>query len=300
MGQSSLEMMVSVPGARLFCAVQGGPQPRPEVLLAMHGGLGLDHSYLRPWLDPLAARRRVVYYDHRGNGRSENSDGSPLRHDVLADDAEALARHLGADDVVVLGHSYGSFVALEYALRHPRRLRGLILCNSTPVLDYPEALAAEIQRRGEPRQREALGRLLRDPPQDDGEFARLWRAALPLYFHRQQGEARYDAMAAAVRCRAAAYAEAVRDNLPRYDVTARLPLLRAPTLVVAGAQDPFMPPAQGAARLVAGIPGAELALFEGSGHHPFIEEPERFCAVVLDFLERCHRSVGDRQAPGGA
>lgn len=63
-------MDVHLPDTTLHAHVEGtGP-----TLLVMHGGLGLDHTYLRPWLDPLADDLRVVYYDHRGNGRSERPE----------------------------------------------------------------------------------------------------------------------------------------------------------------------------------------------------------------------------------
>ena len=283
-----MELIAPLPGVETFCVVEDPPPGARAGLtvLVMHGGLGLDHGYLRPSLSFLSAVARVVYYDHRGNGRSRNSAGAGLSHAVLAADAEALAQHLGADELVVLGHSYGSFVALEYALQRPARLRGLILCNSTPALDYPEVLGALLAQRGTADQRAALLQLLQAPPASDAEFARLWRLALPLYFHQQRDSAGYDALAAQVRCRAAAFVEANRDNVPVYDVNARLGEVGVPTLVIAGEHDLFFPPAQGAARLIAGIPGAELALFAESGHHPFLEEPERFRSVVLDFLAR--------------
>ena len=63
--------------------------------LMMHGGLGFDHTYLHPWLDPLGDVMRLVYYDHRGNGRSGRPPWETLTFQQLCADADALREHLG-------------------------------------------------------------------------------------------------------------------------------------------------------------------------------------------------------------
>ena len=88
--------------------------------LLMHGGLGFDHTCLHPWLDPLGDVMRLVYYDHRGNGRSGRPPSETIIFEQLCSDADALREHLGFEEVCVLGYSFGGFVALEYALRYPR------------------------------------------------------------------------------------------------------------------------------------------------------------------------------------
>src|SRR2546421_11442045 len=80
--------------------------------LVMHGGLGLDHTYLRG-LDMLSDVLRLVYYDHRHNGRSGRPPVESVTHAQLADDAESLRQHLCLGKVAVVGHSSGGFIALE-------------------------------------------------------------------------------------------------------------------------------------------------------------------------------------------
>ncbi len=103
--------------------------------LVMHGGLGFDHTVMHPWLDPLGDVMRLVYYDHRCNGRSGRPPLETLTFERLCADADALRERLGFEEVAVMGHSYGGFVALEYALRYPRRLSHLILLDTAPTLD---------------------------------------------------------------------------------------------------------------------------------------------------------------------
>lgn len=115
-----------------------------KLFYQIHGGLGLDHNYFRPWFDVLGDNIQLIYYDHRGNGCSEMTDGfEGITHETFADDAEQLRHHLGCDRIFLLGHSYGGFLAIEYALRYPNKLHVLILCNTAPVLDYPEVVQAK-------------------------------------------------------------------------------------------------------------------------------------------------------------
>src|SRR5215210_333371 len=67
--------------------------------LVMHGGLGFDHSCLHPWLDPLGEEMNLVYYDHRGNGRSGRPSSDTITFEQLSADADALREHLGFEEV---------------------------------------------------------------------------------------------------------------------------------------------------------------------------------------------------------
>ena len=107
--------------------------------LVMHGGLGLDHTYLRG-LDIVSDVLHLVYYDHRHNGRSGRPPLESVTHAQLADDAEGLRQYCGFGKVAVLGHSYGGFIALEYALRYPDSVSHLILLDTAPVYNYGEEI----------------------------------------------------------------------------------------------------------------------------------------------------------------
>ncbi len=280
-------MLVRVNGTELFCLRTGEGLP----LLAMHGGLGFDHTYFRPWLDPLAERAEIIYYDHRGNGRSGRpTSWEGITHGTWADDAEALRRHLGLERMVLFGHSYGGFLALEYALRYPERLAGLILCNTAPAFDFPEAILANAKSRGTPEQYAALVQGLSAPVPDDAALARFARTIAPLYFHNSGPELPHQVFAQ-IRFSAAALNHAFGVCAPRFNVVGRLRDIATPTLVIGGRDDFIMPPAFGAVRLAAGLPDRELVVFERSGHFPFAEEAERFLEVVGTWLAQVEARV---------
>src|SRR3954471_17519795 len=119
------------PGASLYYEVLGGGSGTP--LLVANGGPGFDHAYLHiseVWT-ALARDRPVVVYDQRGNGRAGAL--KPGQSCTLADqiaDLEALRDHLGYAKIDLLGHSWGGFLAMAYAARHPERIERLILVDS--------------------------------------------------------------------------------------------------------------------------------------------------------------------------
>jgi proline iminopeptidase len=271
-----------VGGGTLYYDTVGAGPP----VLVMHGGLGWDHSYMRPWLDPLAAGATLVYYDHMGNGRSgEPAEWGVVTHATWADDADRLRAHLGHERIVVFGHSYGGFLAQEYALRYPDRVAGLILANTAPSFAHAPLAVDNARARGTPEQVAAVLGLIAAPAVDDAALAAAMRAALPLYFRRPSA-APVSEIAARMHYRAGAFNRAFFGCAATFATDDRLPTLETPTLVLGGADDWVMPAAVGAERLARLIPGAELVVFGRSGHLPFVEEPEAFCATVGAWLAR--------------
>jgi proline iminopeptidase len=246
----------------------------------MHGGLGVDHTYLSPGLDPLGETLQLVYYDHRGHGRSGRPPIETLTFERLCADADALRAHLGADQVTVLGHSYGGFIALEYALRYPARVRSLLLVDTAPAFDYLEEVMT--LARGKGATEEMLIAVTRSAV-NDADLERTLQLIAPLYYHH------FDATRAEQQLAQTIYNAAAGargdELLVTYDVTSRLGEIGAPTLVIVG-RDDFIAPLSQAHRLREGIPGAELVVVDHSGHYPFVEEPDAFFGSVRAWLDR--------------
>ena len=266
----------------LFGVREGSGVP----MIVLHGGMGWDHTYLRPWLSALGDRLELIFVDLRGNGRSPvPADWGEVSHATWVDDIEQLRTRLGHERILLFGHSYGGHLALEYALRCPEHLRGLILCATTPALDYPEVIVANAQTRGTPEQVETLTRTLSAPLPDDEAFRDTMETLLPLYFHDPHSDLA-ETIFDQVTSRAAAFNHAVFKCLPGYNVQDRLKEIATPTLVLGGRDDWITPPAQAAERLHAGLPNSELVIFSNSGHFPFAEEPTAFERAVRNWLDR--------------
>ena len=85
-------------------------------LVVLHGGPGLDHTHLRPWLDPLGEEFRVFYVDERGQGQSERVDPATLSLEAFARDVDLLAEALELDRFALLGHSFGAIITTWHAI----------------------------------------------------------------------------------------------------------------------------------------------------------------------------------------
>ncbi|MDD5564658.1 MAG: alpha/beta fold hydrolase [Thermoanaerobaculaceae bacterium] len=255
-------------------------------VLVMHGGMGMDHRYFRPWLDTLGRGATLVYYDHRGNGGSDDPDDwQAFGLAQWAADADAVRASVGADRIVVLGHSCAVFLALEYARRYPQRVAGLILCAGAPVIDYGETILALATARGTAAQLAGLTALFTAAKLDDESFKAHYLAALPLYFHRYRPEYG-EHIGRSVRFGAKAFLHGRVKLFAEFDSRPWLPTIGVPALVIGGRDDIIAPVSAGAERLANGLPQAELVLFAASGHFPFVEETERFAEVVSGWLAR--------------
>jgi proline iminopeptidase len=248
--------------------------------LVMHGGLGADHSALHPWLDPLGDVMRLVYYDHRGNGRSGRPRSESITFEQLCADADALREHLGFEEIAVLGYSFGGFVALEYALRYPERISHLILLDTAPTFDYEEEIEANARRKGATQEQlQALDA----SAEDEGESWRLWKVIEPLYFRTFDADLAERVMGKTlISVEAADAGDAIIEG---WDLTPRLGEISAPTLIIVGRDDFVCPPSQ-AKIMHEGIPNSELAVFENSGHFTHVEEPGAFFDAVRGWLRR--------------
>jgi proline iminopeptidase len=126
------------PGVRLFVDVDGavlvpdGPRMREKpTLILLHGGPGFDHSGFKPLFGRLADVAQLVYVDHRGHGRSDRCGPEHWQLDTFADDVVRLCTALGIVKPVVLGQSYGGFVAQRYLARHPAHPARVILSSTS-------------------------------------------------------------------------------------------------------------------------------------------------------------------------
>ena len=273
-------MIAHVNGIDLFYDLLGQGTP----LMLMHGGMGFDHTCFRPWLDPLGETTRLIYYDHRGNGRSTRpTEFTGIDHATWADDAEALRKHLGHDRMVLFGHSCGGFVAIEYALRYGKRLAGLILCCTEPALDYPDIILANAKARSTPEQLQRVIKVFTAPLSSNDEYRADLEQLLPIYFKN------YDPKIGAQLVNSMQLSFQALNHcsttwFPAVNFHSQLKDITTPTLIIGGREDWLSPPAQAVERLHTGIPNSKLVILEDSGHWPFVEERERFITTISEWI----------------
>ncbi|HVT45344.1 MAG TPA: alpha/beta fold hydrolase [Thermoanaerobaculia bacterium] len=274
---------LNLKGLTLWYEVRGGGSATP--LLVVNGGPGFDHTYLHisdAW-DALAKTRKVVFYDQRGNGRS-----SPLaagQSCTLADqiaDLEALRSHLGFDKIALLGHSWGGYLVMAYAARHPERIAHLIIADSAaPKWSDTLFLFKEIFPEGSARQEAlAFAEELGDK-EATGAYLREYFAML-FYSPDKRDEFLSRAGSFAYRKE---INQALNNDVGRFDLNPELAKFRFPALVITGRYDINVAPSV-AWKIHKAIPGSMFIVFEKSGHLPFFEERDAFVKVIEEFLAK--------------
>ncbi|MEM7113779.1 MAG: alpha/beta hydrolase [Chloroflexota bacterium] len=268
-------MEAVINGTNLYYETHGTGTP----IILLHGGLGLDHTYLPPYLNSLGDTHELNYMDHVGNGRSAPpADWNTYNFDTLVDAVNGLRQHLGHDKVILYGHSYGGFIAQSYAAKYGDTLNGLILCGTAAkVGDYPPAIpewaTAEMIN--------GFQALFAGPQADDAAWRANWTAAFPMYLNESNPTIE-QAIDATTVYQAAAWNHA-SGLLATYDTKAQLPSVTVPTLILSGKQDFLVRPdyAQDMHNL---LPNSELVYFENSGHYPFISEGDAYMQTVRAWL----------------
>jgi pimeloyl-ACP methyl ester carboxylesterase len=280
-------MYVTVNGARLFVDIEGaglvpdGPRMRPKpTLLLLHGGPGFDHTMYKPAFSRLSDIAQIVYYDHRGQGRS----GGPRETWNLAqwgDDVKGLCDALGIEKPIVLGTSFGGFVAQAYATRHPEHPAKLILSSTCAKMVYDEIFAAFERIGGKSARAVAEGYWL--TPTVDSRLKYLAQCH-PLYNTRAVNDP--DARERTIINHEVGLAfNGPNNEQGRMDFRADLARVQCPVLVLAGDTDPIVPIAL-TETMAACLPQhfVRFERFENCGHGVHRDDPERAFAMLREFI----------------
>lgn len=287
-GDASLaagEHQAVVNGVRLWYRVAGRTTGTPVVFL--HGGPGQGSQTFARFAGPALERDlRMVYLDQRGSGRSERPWTEAYSLELLVDDLEQLRRAWGVERLSLVGHSFGTILALEYAAAHPERVERLVLAAAAP--DLPAAMDLQCQRleRLEP---EIYARAVAARP--EGSAARC----NPFVAERAFIDGAMFPDPAIQRIVEETDAEGGLRNTGemgrvlfgqgglmayRFDRPARLSM---PVLVIAGLAD-FQTVIEPQRELVSRLSDGRILEYPGRGHFMFIEEPARFAADMSAFL----------------
>ena len=276
-------------GVRLYYRVAGEASAWRAPVLFLHGGPGYNsYSFARLMGPRLEKSQRMVYLDQRGCGRSERPWDGRYSLEVLVADLEALRQELGVERWVLLGHSFGGTLALEYAARYPKHVAGVVF-----VSGFSDASASFSTWKSE-LEHQYPGRLAETAtPEDGSDYERVMRALQGLdaqaFFHSLQfRNALYVQMQEAVDAESGLYNTG---ELSRTLFATELPVYRfsdaerltVPVLVIGGRYDQSVG-LESMKALAKALPRATLLEYEESGHFPYLEEADRFERDVSHFL----------------
>ncbi len=270
---------VKVNGVELFYKETGRG---PDTLVFSHG-LMMDHSMFDAQSAAFSGRYRVIAYDHRGQGQSEDT-GTGWDMETLTTDAANLILALDAAPCHFAGLSMGGFIGLRLAARRPALVRTLTLMNTGAEAEpWPNRVRYRVLAQ--------LVRLV-----GPGPFTSVAVKALFGETTRRSPERRalLKEWTDKLRKRPRSVAEALLGVMQRGEVAAdELRAIRCPTLIIAGEDDTARPPSD-SERLATLIPGARLVRITGSGHSSALEAPDAVIAAMrglLGELERASEAV---------
>ena len=285
-------MRVMVNGVRLFFEVVGsklsvvdGQSVEKPTLLVLHGGPGFDHQGMRPYFDRFADSAQVVYLDHRGNGRSEAGPRSGWNLYQWGDDVKDFCDALDITSPVVLGHSFGGFVAESYVIRHASHPAKVILSCTAATTRFDRSLEV-YERLGGPEVAAVAKRTFDEPTLSN--FIEFSTVCTPLY-HRSDGHglARRTGI-----FNADVLIDFWRDHvkerdgsLKSFDFRAALMNVTCPVLVLGGDDDPACPIAD-QRDIVTFLPDALTTFrhFAECGHGTYFDFPDETESAIRSFL----------------
>lgn len=290
----SSEGMVEVPGGRVWYEQVGSGSGVP--LLVLHGGPGFTHEYVRS-LEALADTRPVVFYDQLGCGRSDHPQDPGLwTVERSVAELQAVRDALGLTRMHLLGQSWGTMLATEYALGRPGGIVTLVM--ASPCISIARWIEdAERLKQSLP---EDVQRTIDEHERIGSTGCPEYVAATLVYYRRHVcrmnpwplelekaymgvGQPVYETMWGPSEL-------AVTGNLRTFDRAGRLGEIDVPTLFTCGRYDEATP--ETVAWYQSLVPGAELAVFEDSAHLAHLEERARYEAVVRGFLARGDETAG--------
>ena len=275
------EIYFDVDGAGL---VPDGPRmrERPTAFL-IHGGPGTDHAGQKTRYGRLTEKMQLVYFDHRGQGRSGR--GNPERYtlDENVEDMEALRQYLGLGPIVSIGTSYGGVVAMAHAARYPKSVSHLVLVVTVAHAGYVERAKEIVAQRGSAEQIAQCDDLFAGRLDTTDKLARYFEVMGPLYSLKYEPKSGAGLGLSILSPEALNRAHGPDGFMRRLDLRPELSAITAPTLIIAGRHDWICAPefSEEIHRL---IPGSDLRIFAESAHSIGGDEPQQFLDAVVGFI----------------
>ncbi len=274
------EIYFDVEGAGLV--PDGAQMKEKPVAFLVHGGPGADHTSFKPTFSPLSKKMQLVYFDHRGQGRSQRGDKATYTLDNNVEDMEALRQYLGLGKIVVIGASYGGMVALTYASRYPENVSHLIAIVTVPDYRFLDRAKQVLAEKGTAEQNAIAQHLWDGTFRDEEHLREYFQVMGSMYSLTFDPNSPKNSWKRAILS-PDAINQAFGGFLRTYDVRDQLPKITAPTLVIGAKHDWICAP-EFSEEIAELIPNSDLRIFEHSGHGIRADEPEALLDAIAGFI----------------
>lgn len=285
------EGYVNVTGGKIWYRIRGQGSQTP--ILMLHGGPGTPSHYLNP-LSPLGKDRKVITFDQLGCGRSDAiTDTALMTIDNFIEHINALLSELKIEEVHLYGHSWGTMLGVDYYLKHPKKIKSLILASPCLSVDMWENDADTLISTLPDSVQTILHNNINGLSQDSTVLAQAVTVYSNFFYTRKTPvSADNDSASAAVGWNVYNYMWGSNEffalgTLKHYDRTGELSSIKVPTLYTCGDFDSATPKTLKYYQSL--TPNSKLVVFNNAGHYTMHDNPEDNIKAISDFLKSVER-----------
>ncbi len=275
----------SINGTELYFNVMGSGEP----IAILHGGPGMSHDYFLPQIRSLAESYQLIFFDQRLNGRSSGDvDSGAVTLENFVQDIEGLRKTFGLQRINLLGHSWGGFLAMKYAIKYPKNLKSLVLMNTVSASsELAQQANQEVVKKFTQEDIKERAKILQSDQFKNGDLnamAALFRVTLrPSFFNVAMADSLRLFFPADYREKSTKL-QLLYSDVASYEIHDDLAAITCPTLIIHSDSDPT--PVTTIEKIRDAIPNSQLAVLNDCGHFPFIESPVAFFKAIDDFMKR--------------
>lgn len=273
---------IAVDGGKLYYQKFAGTNDK-EPIIVLHGGPGLDSSYLLPQMAELANNNEVIFYDQRGSGKSLGFvlDPNTINIDTFVEDLEDVRRYFNAKKMTLVGHSWGGLLAMAYAIKYQENLNSLVLVSSAPAnTEGFNIFITNYLKRIKPlnNKLEKIEKTAEFKEGNPSTVLDYYRTIFSFYFYNKKYLNKLSLHFTQQAALDGFMVANIFGNtyLNNYDLTTQLQDLKVPVTIIHGAND--IVPIETARMTQAAIPGSKLIVLKQCDHFPYIEKPKEFFA----------------------
>jgi proline iminopeptidase len=285
--------LVTIRDVKLFYDIGGSNDLHDgePVLFVLPGGPGNSHDGYKKYSIEFEQFSHVVYIDPRGSGLSLECDPSTLTMENYIEDVEALRQHLCLDKIHLLGTSFGSMVALAYAVRYASHLKSLVLIAGAASYHFIDDAKKYLAESGTPEQQEIAEKLWNGSFNNEEEMIKFVKLMSPMYTTMTNNITLSEESTEVIYPNYIAINKAFSGFLPTFNILDQLNRVTSPTRIIVGSEDWINHPKHAEA-MAKRIPNAELHILKGSGHFVSFDRHDEYIRLVDEFITSHNRGKG--------
>lgn len=270
-------------GTSLYFKIIGKGDP----IVIIHGGPGMNHSYLMPHLKDLSKKYRLVFYDQRASGKSATPSPDSISLKFFTDDLEAIRKDLGVEKLNLLSHSWGALPAVAYGIQYPDKVNKMILCNPTPLSrEFDKEMLENQKKKASGKDSTDRSIIIGSKGFRSGEPDAYKKLLILTFRHSFYDPKNYSKLQLDLPANYRAASQALMTGLGKemegYNFIEGVKTFSFPVLILHGAADAI--PLGASTLAQSKMQKASLQVFNKSGHFIFIDQPGRFNSAVNSFL----------------